>query len=68
MKAEETHDRLCEIQDAVNSLNKQVNAQVNHGDAVTPENTQDFIDYFDLFFNNVHFKYEKFKAALKAEQ
>jgi len=64
MTAEKSFEKLCKIQDAINELNQEINAQVNHGDTIIACNAEEFADYFDKLFYTVHYKYENFKKDL----
>lgn len=56
---------MTELQDNINELNQQINAQVNHGeDITTPERKQDFTDFFDPRVQAVQTAYNKLKQLL----
>jgi len=65
MNGEQLFDMYSDMVDAVNELNKEVNADFNHGSGF--ENQQDreiFVKLFNLKFKDVTDKYEALKVAL----
>jgi hypothetical protein len=64
-KIENTFEKIVK---AVNDLNEEVNAEMNHGVGFeTKENREDFIKYFDAKFNEVSKQYFYLKVLLENE-
>jgi len=58
-------NKLFDLQESINELNQQINAELNHGQEITAQNKQEFIDFFDPKITAVTTRYQKLKAELQ---
>jgi len=60
------YNSFNKVVESVNQLNKEVNAELNHGVGFeTKENREDFIKYFDDKFTDIVTKYSALKVMLQ---
>ena len=65
MNQEQLFDMYCDMVDSVNELNKEVQADFNHGSGFeNRQNREDFVKHFNLKFKDVDDKYEALKIGL----
>jgi len=58
-------EKMFDFMDAVNELNKQINAEVNHGSELTAENRKDFMDFFGTRLNKVNQEWQNLKTNIQ---